>query len=277
MDKILRPDRLELNPNTSVDGAHSNRYVHWKATFDNFLGTLGENAATDEQKYTILINYVSPDIYLHISSKTKYSDAITLLKSLFVKEKNENFARHCLAYRTQKDGESIEQYILTLETLAKECNFKKVEAIEHQEQCIRTAFIGGLKNCQIRQRLLEETKLLKDTVKSALTLEQAFVNSEQYQRGYSSHSSSVNATFESAVVNESFAAAATASDGVKQSRIKLHKIHLDPTNCMLWITGLWFNDHVNFISKFKHEICVHLSPRLDFFTSLHHLHWRSRA
>ena len=51
--------------------------------------------------------------------------AIELLRALFVKVKNENFARHCLAYRTQKDGESIEQYILVLEKLAKDMCFQE--------------------------------------------------------------------------------------------------------------------------------------------------------
>lgn len=202
MDKILRPERLELDPNTSVDGLHSHTYTHWTATFNNFLVTIQDKVTTEEQKYSVLINHVSPDIYLHISSVTKYTEAIALLKALFVKEKNENFARHCLAYRTQKDGETVEQYILSLETLAKDCSFKKAEAGEHQDLCVRTAFIGGLKNPSIRQRLLEETKSLKDTVKSALTLEQAYLNSEQYQRGYSSYPSAVNAAFGSVSSNE---------------------------------------------------------------------------
>ena len=87
---------------------------------------------------------------------TQYSQAIEILKSLFVKEKNENFARHCLANRSQNEGESIEQYIMALETLGKQCNFEAVNAVQHREQCIRTAFIGGLHSNHIRQRLLEE-------------------------------------------------------------------------------------------------------------------------
>ena len=85
MDRILRPDRLELDPSTSVDGASSGTFVHWLATFSNFVKTLETTANTDEAKYTVLINYVSPDIYLHISSATKYTEAVELLRALFVK------------------------------------------------------------------------------------------------------------------------------------------------------------------------------------------------
>jgi hypothetical protein len=196
---------------------HSNTFTHWLATFSNFLATLSTTVTTDEARYRVLINYVSPDIYLHISSVTTYAAAVDLLKALFVKVKNENFARHCLSYRTQKDGESIEQYILALEKLAKDCVFKKVEANEHQSLCVRTAFIGGLKNPAIRQRLLEETKSLRDTVASAITLEQAYMNSEQYQRGNSGFPSTVNAAFESVSLNEPsqpvVAAASTLNQG----------------------------------------------------------------
>ena len=218
MDRILRPDKLELNPSTSVDGTNSNTFTHWLATFSNFLATLSSTVTTDQAMYSVLINYVSPDIYLHISSVTTYVAAVNLLKTLFVKVKNENFARHCLSYRTQKDGESVEQYILALEKLAKDCVFKKVEASEHQDLCVRTAFIGGLKNPAIRQRLLEETKSLRDTVASALTLEQANVNSEQYQRGNSVFPSTVNAAFESVSFNEPSQAvvAATSTNLGKQ-------------------------------------------------------------
>ncbi len=85
MDKILRPDRLELDPNTSVDGLHSHTFTHWTATFTNFLATLVDKVTTDEQKYSVLINHVSPDIYLHISSVSTYTEVmVKLLNSIFL-------------------------------------------------------------------------------------------------------------------------------------------------------------------------------------------------
>ncbi len=187
MDKVLKPDRLELDPISTNDPTISNTFIHWKATFDNFLASLGDGAATDKKKYCVLINYVSPDIYQTISSTDKYEEAMKTLVSLFVKEKNETFARYCLLNRIQKDGESLDSYMIALETLAKDCNFEEVTAVQHRQQSIRTAFISGIKSAQIRQRLLEETKSLDETFKAALTLERALSNSEQYQRGNTSH------------------------------------------------------------------------------------------
>ena len=96
MDKVLKPDRLELDPNVSEIGSANKSYTHWKATFTNFLSVLGSSADTEAKKLQVLINYVSPDIYNLISSKTEYAAAIEVLDSMFVKTKNESFARHCL-------------------------------------------------------------------------------------------------------------------------------------------------------------------------------------
>ena len=182
MERILKPDRLELDPSVSGAGSANKAYTHWKATFTNFLSILGEAANTEQKKLLILINYVSSDIYNLISAQTEYAAAIAVLDNIFIKEKNESYARHLLLSRTQKPDESIDQYMIALQTLAKECKFEDVTAAQHREQSIRTAFIGGVASNQIRQRLLEDTKNLNDTLNSALTLEQALKNSEQYAR-----------------------------------------------------------------------------------------------
>ena len=92
----------------------------------------------------MLINYVSPEIYNPISSLTSYDEALKTLESLFVKQKNESFARHCLLTRMQNEGEALDQYMIVLEALAKDCKFEAVTAILHREQSIRTAFISGI-------------------------------------------------------------------------------------------------------------------------------------
>ena len=77
--------------------------------------------------------------------------------------------------------------MIALQTLAKECKFEAVTAVLHREQNIRTAFISGVTSNQIRQRLLEDTKDLNGTLNTALTLEQALKNSEQYVRSNVNH------------------------------------------------------------------------------------------
>ena len=54
MDNILRPERLETDPNS---GEASKEWIHWKRTFDNFLAVLPQ---TGLNKLSVLANFVSP-------------------------------------------------------------------------------------------------------------------------------------------------------------------------------------------------------------------------
>ena len=228
MDKILKPDRLDLDPSTNEGiSTSSAKYRHWKATFENFFTILGDHANTDEKRFQILINYVSPEIYTDISSSTSYTTAIDTLKKLFVKEKNETFARYCLLNRIQKEGESLDQYMIALETLAKACNFDAVTAAQHRQQSIKTAFISGLRSNQIRQRLLEETKDLSETYESALTLESAMVNSEKYLQTHSPFSPVDAATQDSP--DEKAVAASLYNNNVNHNPRK--QVHSDIKSC----------------------------------------------
>ena len=98
MDKVLRPERLDIDLDDKSDAA-SSKYKHWKVTMDNFFANLGKLADTDAKQYTVLVNFVSPQVFTTISDVDKYTEAIKILTSLFVKEKNVNFARFCLSKR----------------------------------------------------------------------------------------------------------------------------------------------------------------------------------
>ena len=181
MDKILQPAKLNLDVNLSADGGNGTRFTHWKTQMTHYIDSIKTTANTEELQYNVLINVISSEIFPHVSSCTKYKDAMTILEGLFVKTKNANYARHCLTTRKQRDGESVEQFLIALDTSSKDCAFEEVTAEVYRSECIRTAFIAGLKSNHIRQRLLEETKPLADTIKAAATYEQALRNNERYQ------------------------------------------------------------------------------------------------
>ena len=110
-----------------------------------------------------------------------YNLAKTVLTETFVKAVNEVFARHLLATRRQKPGETLDIYFHALHALAKDCNFTNVTAAEFKNQSIRDAFITGIQSSTIRQRLLENTTLtLADMVKQARALDSAQKNAENY-------------------------------------------------------------------------------------------------
>ena len=174
MEKFLRPERLEAHPDSSPL-----QWKHWFSTFTNFL--LSIEQPTDTTKLQLLINYVSPSVYSYIADCKTYDEAIKTLKAVFVKPTSEVFARHQLATRKQQGSESVDQYVLAVKLMAKDCVFKAVTAEQYAEEAVRDSFISGLSSSVIRQRLLEKLSLtLEEAVQQARSLELAQLNADMY-------------------------------------------------------------------------------------------------
>ena len=174
MDKALRPDRLDKDPN---DPDAAKEWIHWRRTFENFV----VGVSTDkEEKLKILTNFVSSKVFQYIEDSTDYDSAIKTLASLFIKPRNEIYARHLLATRRQQT-ETLSEFLQALRILSKDCNFQAVSATLYQEECIRDAFISGITSTTIRQRLLEHKSLdLQTMFDHARALESAAQSSELY-------------------------------------------------------------------------------------------------
>ena len=97
MKKVLKPERLDVSPNT-VDAPRAWR--HWLATFKNFIESL-QRPDENLDKLRILINFVAPEIYKLFSDSNNYDEAIAKLKAAYIKTPNEIFARHIYCYETK--------------------------------------------------------------------------------------------------------------------------------------------------------------------------------
>ena len=176
MERFLRPERLDVDPNSA--NATKN-WKHWKATFENFLNSF---ATPPTDKLSVLINYVSPNVFEIIAECEDYDAAIKTLKETYEKPVNEIFARHLLATYRQEPSQSLDDFLQKLKSLAKDCDFKAVTAIQHRDEQIRDAFISGLQSQMIRQRLLEMKSLdLSTAFSNARSLEMAEKQSHIYQ------------------------------------------------------------------------------------------------
>lgn len=186
MDKLLRPERFDGDPN-SPRAAHE--WTHWLTTFKNFLSTIEK--LEESQKLPLLVNYTSHGIYEYIADCKTYDEAVQVLNTTFVKPKSEIFARHSLFTRKQHVGESVDQYVQALMLLSKDCDFRPVNAQENRDDYIRDSFINGLSSSQIRQRLLENTSLkLGGAINQAQSLESA----QKYSEVYNTNPSFINST-----------------------------------------------------------------------------------
>ena len=138
---------------------------------------------------------MSHSTYELISDCESFNEAIVTLKNLFEKPVNETYARHLLSTRRQLADESIDQYMQALKALAKPCNFKAVNAVDHQSEATHDTFIAGLSSTHTRQRLLEsDTHTLLSAYTQARTLEAAQKNTESFSYGPSSLNAAISST-----------------------------------------------------------------------------------
>ena len=82
----------------------------------------------------------------------------------------------------QKNNESRTEFTRTLKKRTKDCNFQAVTAEQHRDKMMRDAFIGGLSNSSIRQRLLEEEKELH--FQEALTKAEVLDRAQQQSNSF---------------------------------------------------------------------------------------------
>ena len=121
MDKILRAERFDVLPSVELS---AKQWLHWLKTFENFLEELGatEDVRDRLNKLTVLINYVSSNVYQLFSEAQTFDEAVTILKALYVKTPNEIYARHALSTRKQQPNEIIDEYLQDLKVISKDCN-----------------------------------------------------------------------------------------------------------------------------------------------------------
>ena len=94
----------------------------------------------------------------YIPDCPNYENAIDTLRRVYVKTKNEMFARHVLATCHQELSEFLDQYMQVLKFFTKNFDFKAISATEACDKYVRNTFINSLLS-SIRVCLLENKRL----------------------------------------------------------------------------------------------------------------------
>jgi len=157
MDKqLLRPGELCVEPG-ALDAGRV--FAFWIRTVEDFIDSLRElrrDGDPEVNRKRIIINSLSPSVYPCVEDAADYEDVVPILKSLYVKPKNNVYARHLLVSRHQLQGETLPEYLQVLKSLAKDCTFSEVTAATYREKLTRDAFINGLSSASIRHTSREQ-------------------------------------------------------------------------------------------------------------------------
>ncbi|GAA56025.1 hypothetical protein CLF_109668 [Clonorchis sinensis] len=175
MDHILRPTVFDADPHSS-DGMK--RWTHWFRTFKAYINSTKPEGLN---KLETLIRHIDHTVYDFIAECSDYDSAITLLEKLYIRPKNIVYARHLLATYKQEPSQDVDQFFQKLKSLAEDCEFKAVSAVEHTNEAVRDALITGLQSNTIREEQSTWHELDPDKAhEAARALELAQKQSQSY-------------------------------------------------------------------------------------------------
>ncbi|XP_059834161.1 uncharacterized protein LOC132398553 [Hypanus sabinus] len=140
MEPVLHPERLDLDPQ-DPDAALA--FEHWLACFQSYLEEV--RVTEPAVMHRIPLSRVTPKVYSIIRDLPTYDGALDALKRQYLRPVNTVYARHRLATRQQRPGESCAEFLRALQTLVRACGCKTLTAEQHAELLMRDAFVAGLR------------------------------------------------------------------------------------------------------------------------------------
>uniref|UniRef100_A0A4W6FXB4 C2H2-type domain-containing protein n=1 Tax=Lates calcarifer TaxID=8187 RepID=A0A4W6FXB4_LATCA len=139
----------------------------WLKAFEHYLEALGENELVDSSKCVLLQNCLGPEgqriFTTLIQGETTYAVAVSALTGFFNSDLTSQMHRLKFHQRAQMPGETVDQFVTTLEELLKPCNCGDL-----QDKLILDQLIEKTNSPQLKERLLLERETL--TLAAALVI-----------------------------------------------------------------------------------------------------------
>ena len=129
---------LRLDPPTSFPFSRPDEWPHWKRRFEQFRLASGLSAEGDTRQISTLLYCMGDEaedtlISTNISEEHRkdYSRVIAAFDMFFKVRKNIIFERARFNGRSQREGESVEQFITSLYNLAENCEYGELKGISY--------------------------------------------------------------------------------------------------------------------------------------------------
>ena len=140
---------------TSDQTTLGQRWSKWVKGLEYFL--VASNITEKKQKRAVLLHLAGVEVQTIFETLsdtgTDYDTALAKLNEYFEPKKNIPFERHAFRQAAQESHESIDAYVTRLRSLAKSCEYDKVD------EMIRDQVVDKCASNSLRRRLLRETDL----------------------------------------------------------------------------------------------------------------------
>ncbi|CAG2255531.1 unnamed protein product [Mytilus edulis] len=162
-NQLKTPDKLNFE---AADLAHT--WKKWKEELSLYadLALDGKDDKFKVKMFKYLIGSRGREVYDTLTfAETENDRTVDIVLQKFDTYcnplKNETVERYKFNSRTQQSGESVSKYYTELKLIAAHCGYGAIE-----ESLIRDQIVCGIKDTQVRERLLRDSKLtLKERIK----------------------------------------------------------------------------------------------------------------
>ena len=166
MDSFHKPSAL------SFDGNTSENWRRFKQQFDIYITASGSEQKDDAVKIAILLNFAGEDAIEVFNTfqfaegdEKKLNKVLEQFEQYCNPRKNVVFERHQFWQITQKDSETVDQFVTRLKNKVKSCEYPSPV-----DDMVRDKFVFSIRDLQVKERLLREEKL---TLEKAISMARA--------------------------------------------------------------------------------------------------------
>lgn len=185
MDKaVIPPFNPYMDPNKVCL-----EWISWKRNFALYL--MAKGVTKDQEKVAMLLFWAGPEVQrMYMQKKCgeteesdsdnigeEYPEAIKLLDSVFLNQKNKSFQRATFRQMTQGKEESILSFVGRLREQAKFCEFGTESATD---QAIQDQILEKGSSEKLRRELWKKERKLPEVIKLAQSLE----NASMYEKNH---------------------------------------------------------------------------------------------
>jgi Arc/MetJ-type ribon-helix-helix transcriptional regulator len=165
MDSFHKPSALCFNGNTSEN------WRRFKQQFQIYLVASGSEDKDDPIKIAILLNFAGEDAIevfntfeFSAGDDKKLDKVIEQFERYCNPRKNVVFERYQFWKITQRDSETVDQFVTRLKNKVKSCEYTSVDDM------VRDKFVFSIQDLTVKERLLREEKL---TLEKAISMARA--------------------------------------------------------------------------------------------------------
>lgn len=170
MDSFHKPSALSLDGNTSEN------WWRFKQQFDIYLTASGKGNKADKVKIAISLNFAGEDAIEVFNTfqfaegdKHKLDKVLEQFEQYCDPRKNVVFERYQFWQITQKDSETVDQFVTRLKNKVKSCKYPSPV-----DDMLRDKFVFSIRDLQVEELLKRDVRLIQEKAISMARSSKAF-------------------------------------------------------------------------------------------------------